>query len=127
MHTLDELIAAGKANPGKVNFAAAQTHSVPHLTGEVLSRITGLNLYIGPYSGSPAAMTALIAGEVAVIIDGIPALAQRVRAGTFRALAVTSPNRLPGYESVPAVAEIVPGFESMGWSASSRPRACPRQ
>jgi tripartite-type tricarboxylate transporter receptor subunit TctC len=125
VHTLADLVAAGKANPGKVNFAAAQTHSVPHLTGEVLSRATGMNLYVVPYSGSPAATTALMAGEAAVTIDGIPALAQHVKAGTFRALAVTSPNRLPGYEAVPTVSETVPGFVSMGWFGVFAPTGVP--
>lgn len=125
IHTFADLVAAGKAQPGKVNFAAPQAHSVPHLTGEVLSRVTGMNLFTVPYSGSPAAITALLGGEAAVTIDGVPALMQQVKAGKFRAIAVTSRERLPGFESVPTVAETVPQFESIGWFGIFAPTGAP--
>ena len=125
VHTLADLVAAGKAQPGKVNFAAAQTHSVPHLTGEVLSRATGMGLFTVPYSGSPAAITALLGGDAAVTIDGLPALMQHVKAGKFRPLAVTSKTRLPGFETIPTVAETVPDFESIGWFGIFAPAGVP--
>ncbi|GGX06277.1 exported protein [Pigmentiphaga litoralis] len=125
VHTLGDLVAAGKAQPGKVNFAAAQTHSVPHLTGEVLSRATGMGLFVVPYSGSPAAITALLGGDAAVTIDGLPALMQHVKAGKFRPLAVTSRERLPGFETIPTVAETVPNFESIGWFGIFAPAGVP--
>ncbi|WP_309684273.1 tripartite tricarboxylate transporter substrate binding protein [Polaromonas sp.] len=123
--TLADLVKAAKAQPGKVNFAAAQTNSVPHLTGEMLGRATGTSIFTVPYSGSAAASTALLANEVAFTVDGLPALTQYVKAGKFRALAVTSHDRLPGFENVPAAGETVKGFESLGWFSIYAPTGTP--
>lgn len=121
IHTLADLVRSAKAQPGKLNFAAMQTNSVPHLTGEMLSRTTGMKLTTVPYASSPATTTALLSGEANVTIDGLPALTQYVKAGKFRALAVTSANRLPGFENVPTVAETFKGFEALGWFALFAP------
>ena len=115
--TLPELVKYVKAQPGKVNFAATLLNSVPHLTGLMLSRTVGMEMYPVPYNGSVAAVTATVAGDAQVIIDGLPSLVQHVKAGKLRALAVTSGQRLPGFESVPTASESVPGFESLGWFA----------
>ena len=123
--TLAELISTAKSQPGKLNFAAAQTNSLPHLTGEMLGKATGASFYAVPYSGSAAATTALLAGEAALTVDGLPALTQYVKAGKLRALAVTSRERLPGFESVPTARETVPGFESVGWFGLFAPTGSP--
>lgn len=115
INSLAELGSYAKAHPGKVNFAAAQPNSVPHLTGEMLSRTAGLNLFTVPYSGSQTAVTAVLAGDATLTVDGLPALVQHVKGGKLRAIAVTSSKRLPGFEDVPAVAETYPGFDSLGW------------
>ena len=123
--TLADLIAAAKSQPGKLNFAAAQTNSLPHLTGEMLGKATGTSFYAVPYSGSAAATTALLSGEAALTVDGLPALTQYVKAGKLRALAVTSRERLPGFEAVPTARETVPGFESVGWFGLFAPTGSP--
>ena len=123
--TLDDLLKTAKAQPGKVNFAAAQTNSVPHLTGELLGRTAGTSIFTVPYSGSAAASTALLSNEVTFTVDGLPALTQYVKAGKFRALAVTSRERLPGFETVPAVGETIKGFESLGWFSIYAPTGTP--
>jgi len=125
IRSVDELAREGKQRPGTLNFAAAQAGSVPHLTGEMLGRAGGFRMFTVPYAGSPAATNAVLAGEAAVTIDGIPALIQHVKAGKLRALAVTSSNRLPGLENVPTVAESLPGFESIGWFALFAPAGTP--
>lgn len=113
--TLAGLIAEAKGQPGKLNFAAAQTHSLPHLTGEMLGHTAQATFYTVPYSGSATATTALLSGEAAFGVDGLPALAQYVQGGRLRALAVTSRDRLPGFETVPTAGETIGGFESVGW------------
>jgi tripartite-type tricarboxylate transporter receptor subunit TctC len=123
--TLAELISTAKAQPGKLNFAAAQTNSLPHLTGEMLARATGTVFAPIPYSGSAAATTALLSGEAALTVDGLPALTQYVKAGKLRALAVTSRERLPGFESIPTANETVRGFESVGWFGLFAPTGTP--
>ena len=123
--TLADLVKAAKAQPGKINFAAAQTNSVPHLTGEVFARMAGAPVYTVPYSGSAASTTALLANEVAFTIDGLPALTQYVKAGKFRALAVTSKERLPGFDDIPPASDTVKGFESLGWFSIYAPAGTP--
>jgi len=123
--TLDDLLKTVKAEPGKVNFAAAQTNSVPHLTGELLCRSVGATMLTVPYSGSGAAITALLSNEVTFTVDGLPALTQYVKAGKLRALAVTSRERLPGFEAVPPVGETLKNFESIGWFSIYAPTGTP--
>ncbi len=123
--TMADLMKAVKAQPGKLNFAASQTNSVPHLTGEMLSRAMGAPIFTVPYSGSATATTALLANEVIFTVDGLPALTQFVKSGKFRALAVTSRDRLPGFETVPAAAETLKGFESIGWFSVYAPAGTP--
>ncbi len=121
INSVADLVKVAKAQPGKLNFAAAQSNSVPHLTGEMLSRAAGVKFTTVPYSGSPAATTALLGGEVNFTIDGLPALTQYVKSGKFRALAVTSTNRLPGFENIPTLSETYKGFDALGWFAVFAP------
>lgn len=123
--TLADLVKASRAQPGKITFAAAQLNSVPHLTGEMLGKAMGAPMMTVPYTGSPQAITALLSNEAVVTIDGMAALIPNVKAGKFRALAVMSKERLPGYESVPVAADTVKGIESIGWFSIYAPAGTP--
>lgn len=123
--TLPEFIRYARGQPGKVNFAATLLNSVPHLTGLMLNRAAAIEMYSVPYNGSVPAITATVAGEAQIVIDGLPTLVQHVKAGKLRAIAVTSDKRLPGYESVPTAAETLAGFESVGWFAVFVPAGTP--
>ena len=113
--TLADLAKAAKAQPGKMNFAAPQMNSLPHLAGEMVNKAGNMGLTTVPYPGPPAAIVAVLSGEVALTADGIPGLLQQIKSGKLQALAVTSAKRLPGFDDVPTVAETYPGYEAVGW------------
>jgi tripartite-type tricarboxylate transporter receptor subunit TctC len=115
VNSLADFVKLAKGQPGKLNFAPPIPNSVPHLAGEMLSNAAGIKLYAVAYSGSVGSVTATMTGESQVTIDGLPALVQHVKAGKLKALAVMSPQRLPGYEQVPAVSETYPGVVAIGW------------
>ncbi|MES2280422.1 MAG: tripartite tricarboxylate transporter substrate binding protein [Pseudomonadota bacterium] len=124
--SMADLVKASKAQGGKLTFAAAQLNSVPHLTGEMLGKAMGAPMMVVPYTGSPQAITALLSNEAVVTIDGMAALVPNVKAGKFRALAVMSKERLPGFESVPVAADTVRGIESIGWFSIYAPTGTPQ-
>jgi tripartite-type tricarboxylate transporter receptor subunit TctC len=115
--SLADLIARAKGKPGALNFGYPLKNSVPDLTGAMLNRAAGIEITPVIYNGSVAEVAAALSGEATGTIDGLPPLVGQVKAGTLRAIAVTSLKRLPGYEQVPTVAETFPGFESIGWFA----------
>ena len=123
--SMADLAKASKAAPGKITFAAAQLNSVPHLSGEMLGKAMGAPMMTVPYTGSPQAITAVLSNEAVVMIDGMAALIPYVKTGKFRALAVMSKERLPGFETVPPAAETFKGMESIGWFSIYAPTGIP--
>lgn len=113
--SLAELSRYSQGNAGRVNFAAPQLNSLPHLAGEMVSKMGHMGLFTVPYPAPPAAITAVLSGDALVTADGIPGVIQHIKAGRLRALAVTSAKRVPGFDDVPAVAETYAGFEAAGW------------
>lgn len=125
IHSLADLAKKAKAEPGKVNFAAPQLNSLPHLTGEMMNKLGNLGLFTVPYATPPAAINAVLAGDATVTADGMPGVVQHVKSGKLRALAVTSAQRVPGFEDVPTLAESFPGFETIGWFQIVLPKGAP--
>jgi tripartite-type tricarboxylate transporter receptor subunit TctC len=125
--TLGELIAVAKAQPGKLAFATSGPRNLPSITGELFKATAGIDMLNVPYKGSPQAVQSVIAGETQVYIDSVPALAPHLAGGRLRVLGVTSPRRLPGFESIPAVAETLPGFAAVGWFALLAPVGTPAE
>jgi tripartite-type tricarboxylate transporter receptor subunit TctC len=115
VNSVADLVKMAKAQPGKLNFALPLLNSVPHLAGEMLGAAAGVKFYPVAYNGSVAAVTATMTGESQLYIDGLPPQVAQVRAGKLKALAVTSTNRLPGFESLPTLSESYPGLKAIGW------------
>ena len=124
VRSLAELIAYAKANPAKANYASASPAF--QLATELFKLKTGAPLVHIPYKGSGESMTAVISGEVLMALADAPPVAGHIKAGTVRALAVTSAQRLPDYPEVPTMAEAgVPDLEIRLWSGVFAPVATP--
>ena len=123
--TVAEFIAYCKANPGKVSYASSGYGTSVHMSGELFKSMTGCNMLHVPYRGSAIAYPDIMSDKVQLIFDNLPGALAQSRAGTVRALGVTSPQRWPGLPDVPAIAETVPGFESVGFYGISAPKGTP--
>ena len=123
-----ELVAAAKAQPGKIDFASSGNGSAQHLVGALFNSMAGIDLNHVPYKGSGPAMQDLLSGQVKVSFAGIPNVMPHVKAGRLRALAVTTPQRSPDLPDVPTVAEAgVPGYEATLWLNLSAPAGTPAE
>jgi tripartite-type tricarboxylate transporter receptor subunit TctC len=113
--TAPEFIAYAKANPGKISMASGGMGSGGHLSGELFKMMTGVNMVHVPYRGQAPALTDLLAGQVQVYFNSPPASIEYIKAGTLRALAVTTATRSDALPDIPTVAEFVPGYEASQW------------
>lgn len=121
-----ELVALSKANPGKMNYGSSGNGTTRHLAGLIFNNLSGASIQHVPYKGSGPAMTALLGGEIDMIFEGLGSAASHIRAGSIRALAVTSPKRSPAFPDIPTMAEAgVPGFESLSWYGLWAPAGTP--
>ena len=120
--TISELIAYTKANPDKINMGSAGTGSTPHVAGELFRMMTGARMAHVPYRGVAPALTDLLGGQIQVIFATMPSSIAYIRAGTLRALAVTSTMRSQELPDVPVVSEFVPGYEASNWYGVAVPK-----
>ena len=115
-NSVAELIRIAKENPGKLNYASQGNGTTSHLTAELFKTMAGgLQIAHIPYKGTAPALTDLLAGQVDMMCDNLGVSLPHVRTGKLKALAVASRQRFPGLPSVPALAETLPGFESIAW------------
>ena len=124
--TLEEFIAYAKAHPGKINQASAGIGSTTHMAGEMFKVMAGVDLYHVPYRGSQV-FPAMLSGEAEVYFGPLLSSIEHVRAGKLRALAVTTQTRSPALPDVPAVAEVLPGFEASAWFGIGAPKNTPTE
>jgi tripartite-type tricarboxylate transporter receptor subunit TctC len=120
--TVPEFIAYAKANPGKINMASAGTGSTPHVSGELFNMMAGTKMVHVPYRGGGPAISDLLGAQVQVMFESMPTTIEYVRAGTLRALAVTTATRSEALPQVPTVGESVPGYETTFWGGISAPK-----
>jgi tripartite-type tricarboxylate transporter receptor subunit TctC len=123
-----ELIAAAKAQPGKIDYASSGNGSAQHLVGALFSAMAGIELNHVPYKGSGPAMQDLIGGQVGVSFAGVPNVLGHVKAGRLKALGVTTSKRWDELPDVPTIAEAgVPGYEATLWLNISGPAGMPAE
>src|SRR5213082_1275003 len=122
-----EFIAYVKANPGKVNMASSGNATSVHLSGEMFMAMTGTKMQHVPYRGAAPAITDLLGGQVDVIFDNMPSILQHIRAGSLRALAVTTTERSSRLPDVPTVADTVPGYEASALFGMGAPKNTPKE
>jgi tripartite-type tricarboxylate transporter receptor subunit TctC len=122
--TLPEFIAYAKANPGKVTMASS---GPPHIAGELFKMAAGVDLLHVPYRGGGPALTDLLGGQVHVYFGSMPETIQYIRAGTLRALAVTTATRSETVPDLPVAADFVPGYETSSWYGLGAPKSTPSE
>jgi tripartite-type tricarboxylate transporter receptor subunit TctC len=123
--TVQEFIDYCKANPGKISYASSGLGTSVHMSAELFKAMTHCEMVHVPYRGSAIAFPDIISNKVQLIFDNLPSALEQSKGGTVRALGVTSPQRWPGVPDVPAIAETVPGFESVGFYGISAPKGTP--
>ncbi|MBW8719822.1 tripartite tricarboxylate transporter substrate binding protein [Variovorax paradoxus] len=123
---LAELVALAKKEPGKLNYASLGNGTAAHLGMEMLKSEAGVDITHVPYKGSAPAVSDLLAGQVQMMVDGLPSALPHVKAGKLRAIALTSLHRAPSLPGLPTIAETYPGFYADAWSGLFAPRGTPQ-
>jgi len=123
--TVAELISYAKSHPGKINMASGGIGSTGHVAGELFNMMAGLKMAHVPYRGEAPAVTDLLGGQVQVLFSTPGSVMSAVKAGTLRALAVTSAKRMGVLPDVPAIAETLPGYEAVSWAGLGAPAHTP--
>ncbi|HKN11101.1 MAG TPA: tripartite tricarboxylate transporter substrate binding protein, partial [Pseudomonadota bacterium] len=120
--TIPEFVAYAKANPGKINMASGGVGSSQHVYGELFKMMAGIDMAHVPYRGEGPALTDLIGAQVQVVFALVPGAIEYIRAGTLRALAVTTATRSQALPDLPTVGEFVPGYEASAFQGIGAPR-----
>lgn len=125
--SLGEFIALAKGRPGGMNFGSGGSGTSNHLGGELFNIVAGVKLVHVPYKGVNLAMNDVLAGQIHLVIIGVPAAAPHIKAGRLRALAIIAPQRAPALPDVPTAAEAgLPNFEVTTWYGVLAPAGTPR-
>src|SRR5947207_2040932 len=123
-----DLIALAKARPGTINFGSGGLGTTPHMAGELFSILAGIKMVHVAYRGEAPAINDLLGGQLHLIFANLSAVVGNVKAGSLRALAVTSAQRAVTAPDIPTIAEAaLPGFEAATWFALVAPSATPRE
>lgn len=124
--SLADVLAAARAQPGRVSYASAGNGTMQHIAGALMENLAQVQATHVPYKGSGQVMPDLVAGRVTIMFNSVAAVGPLVKSGQLRALAVTTRERLPAWPDVPTMAEAgVPGFEANAWYAVFGPPGMP--
>jgi tripartite-type tricarboxylate transporter receptor subunit TctC len=122
-----EFIAYCNENRGRVTYASSGNGTTLHLSGELFKRLANVEMTHVPYRGGALAINDLIPGRVDVSFDNMPSVISHVKAGSLRALAVTTRERVALVPELPAIAETVPGFDVSSWFGFFVPTGTPAE
>jgi tripartite-type tricarboxylate transporter receptor subunit TctC len=120
-----QLIAYARANPGKIRMAMTSSGSSPHVSGKLFRLMTGVEVTEVPYEGGGPALRDLISGQVDIMFEPMSASIRPIRAGSLRALAVTTTARSEALPDVPTMGDVVPGYEASAVTGVGVPRNTP--
>jgi len=120
-----EVVAAARANPGKLTYASQGNGTSAHLAGEMFTNLAKVQMTHIPYKGAGPALTDLLGGQVDMMFATAAAASSQVAGGKLRAIGVTTPRRAPALKEVPAIAETVPGYAVESWYGLFVPAATP--
>ena len=123
--TVPEFISHAKANPGKINMGSGGIGSTGHVSGELFNMMADIKIAHVPYRGEPQALTDLLGGQVQVVFATAGSTIQYVKAGTLRALAVSSGTRQGALPTLPVIADFLPNYEASAWGGIGAPANTP--
>lgn len=123
--TLADFVAYAKSNPEKLTFGSGGVGTAVHLAGEVLNSTAQIKARHIPYKGTSEYVAALLGGHIDYAVDALINVAEPIRSGKLRAVAVTSAQRFPELPQIPTVAETYPGFVAVPWGGLAAPARTP--
>ena len=126
LKNIDELLAAAKARPGKLNWGSPGVGSTGHIQLELLKQLASVDITHVPYKGASQAKADLLAGHIQLAGDNVPTAVEQIRSGKLVALGVASENELPVLPGVAPVGKSVPGYVVQSWFVIVAPAATPK-
>jgi tripartite-type tricarboxylate transporter receptor subunit TctC len=123
--TVPDLIAYAKVNPGKVSMAGAGIGSIPHICGELLKSMAGVDIVQVQYRGAAPALIDLLGGQTQIMAPTLASSIEYIRAGKLLPLAITSAARSEALPDVPPLGEFLPGYEASYWDGFAAPKNTP--
>jgi tripartite-type tricarboxylate transporter receptor subunit TctC len=124
--TMPELVAYAKANPGKLSFGSTGTGAVPHLAGEMIKSMAGIDMVHVPYKGGPPALNDIMGGQIQLFFADTAITPPLIDSGKIRALGVSSKMPVGVLPGVPPIAHTLPGFDAVSWHLIVAPSGTPR-
>ncbi len=123
VNSVAELIALAKSKPGELTYGSSGIGSTQHLAGALFAQKAGVTLNHVPYKGSGQAIVDLLAGQITMNFDTLPPVLEQIRTGKLRALAISTPKRLPQLPNIPTFNEVgITGFDVTNWYAVMGPK-----
>jgi tripartite-type tricarboxylate transporter receptor subunit TctC len=121
VNSVEEFIALAKSRPQKLSFGSTGPGSLGHISAELFMRQTGISMVHVPYRGGAGALNDLLGGSIDVILEVFPVVMEQIKSGGLKALAVTSPQRVPAIPDVPTLGELgIPNVRLTGWKHRAR-------